>query len=949
MLLNPRRWLRQLKPTFFTLICIGALILLRNLAYDNSVYQSISLHQKMEYQIFSSFYQKDESVRRVFRKKVAHLNELGLSNVHDNIPVQDDIVCRHPKLDLSNDANRAAFYDVGSIQCFGRELFTFKNGALRFNKTSLRRDVIKKCSYQAVERIDDNYATYTTPLIRNSSPFDMVLQHDFIRIQCYFEIEEHTEYQRNLLSMNLRHGKHLLSIPKKQAEKNGLQDGVKHGETKNGIVQLIQESGTIMTRKKTTQHLQRSPFNLPKGYSQESILSHKKLAKNRTILSSPKIESLKNPNKIHYLNQSKFADKKSLNILQDHLQESGAKKRIRQPPKTLKHPKKAVKELEHSVLDIHKPLSVQNHQLRPANYDGVKKGIFSSNPNPKSIKKSNKLVEIHKPTIFGQPHSNPDKNPNHPTHNNIRKSSGKLFVSEDSSAKNMLSARVLANKTKLHNLSNSNLRIKNHGQQQNNSHLVQRRTKTQLVKKNKKNSQLSALSKQKNSVKQRTDSQLSHTSHLKKINKLVNYKSLNKTIPVFKNISSKMNHSQTNKKDRIFFREVNYPELNQKPGFYPVKKKEIHLTRGSRFDAIYLKPSLHQKSQPVKISRKGNSSLWQNGVWSLAKLKPIHKYLKKIPTHLDQLPELKQQKNIQLDNKNTNINIKRSSSKESPAKTSAVPHLTLAPRENPSMSQPVGTESNFYDRIKTSIPKSGTKISHPNVISSSHENKVPQFPHFAQTDQTFDIFAIKPKSSEVKKNAKVNDSISYDSSREMYINLPPEDYGINEELPDIEQFFVQIFPKPEVFQRISEVPPFVRINVIPLNILIYGLDSLSHLSFQRKLPNTYKYLKDSLNAIIMNGYNIVGDATTAAIIPLLTGNYLLHYFCSFLNNFFFGNTFSFSFLFNPDFFPFFFFLRNSFCEFYKHSSVFESLRASKDPFLSLQNSLQQKQLCTIHI
>ncbi|CAE1265604.1 unnamed protein product [Acanthosepion pharaonis] len=91
MLLYPRRWLRQLKPTFFTLICIGVLILLRNLAYDNSVYQSISLHQKMEYQIFSSFYQKDESVRRVFRKKVAHLNELGLSNIHDNTPAQDDI------------------------------------------------------------------------------------------------------------------------------------------------------------------------------------------------------------------------------------------------------------------------------------------------------------------------------------------------------------------------------------------------------------------------------------------------------------------------------------------------------------------------------------------------------------------------------------------------------------------------------------------------------------------------------------------------------------------------------------------------------------------------------------------------------------------------------------------------------------------------------------------
>lgn len=221
----------------------------------------------MEYQIFSSFDQKEDSLRRVFRKKVAHLNELGLSNLNYNEPVPDDIVCRHPKLDLSNDANKAAFYDVGSIQCFGRELFRFENGVLTFNRTLLRGDVIRKCSYQAVERIDDNYATYTTPLTRNSSPFDMVLQHDFIRVQCYFEIGEPTYYQRSLLSMNSTYGKRLLSTHEKRTVKVSLQNPVQ-----NRILQPLQESGTSKTTKKTALHLKQPLLIMP--LSKKSLQNH---------------------------------------------------------------------------------------------------------------------------------------------------------------------------------------------------------------------------------------------------------------------------------------------------------------------------------------------------------------------------------------------------------------------------------------------------------------------------------------------------------------------------------------------------------------------------------------------------------------------------------------------------------------------------------------------------
>lgn len=94
---------------------------------------------------------------------------------------------------------------------------------------------------------------------------------------------------------------------------------------------------------------------------------------------------------------------------------------------------------------------------------------------------------------------------------------------------------------------------------------------------------------------------------------------------------------------------------------------------------------------------------------------------------------------------------------------------------------------------------------------------------------------------------------------------------------DFDQLLVQVSPKPEVFQRVTGIVPKTDFQARP-NILMFGLDSLSHLSFQRKLPKTYKYLQDDLGAVILDGYNIVGDATTAALIPILTGERF--FFCS---------------------------------------------------------------------
>lgn len=60
-------------------------------------------------------------------------------------------------------------------------------------------------------------------------------------------------------------------------------------------------------------------------------------------------------------------------------------------------------------------------------------------------------------------------------------------------------------------------------------------------------------------------------------------------------------------------------------------------------------------------------------------------------------------------------------------------------------------------------------------------------------------------------------------------------------------------------------------NALDLNVYIFGFDSVSQLNFLRKLPKFYKYLTENMDAVVLEGYNIVGDGTPQALIPMLTG------------------------------------------------------------------------------
>ncbi|XP_073965630.1 uncharacterized protein [Choristoneura fumiferana] len=55
------------------------------------------------------------------------------------------------------------------------------------------------------------------------------------------------------------------------------------------------------------------------------------------------------------------------------------------------------------------------------------------------------------------------------------------------------------------------------------------------------------------------------------------------------------------------------------------------------------------------------------------------------------------------------------------------------------------------------------------------------------------------------------------------------------------------------------------------NVLIFGFDSTARNGFIRRMPKSWKVLTEELGATVMEGYNIVGDGTPAALFPILTG------------------------------------------------------------------------------
>ncbi|XP_078692551.1 uncharacterized protein LOC144922560 [Branchiostoma floridae x Branchiostoma belcheri] len=90
---------------------------------------------------------------------------------------------------------------------------------------------------------------------------------------------------------------------------------------------------------------------------------------------------------------------------------------------------------------------------------------------------------------------------------------------------------------------------------------------------------------------------------------------------------------------------------------------------------------------------------------------------------------------------------------------------------------------------------------------------------------------------------------------------------------EFERYFSHIYPNPHLL--ISQSRPVLKVSPNPfqdVSVLMLGFDSTSRLNFMRKLPKVYDYLTKEMGAVVLRGYNIVGDATAGAFIPILTGH-----------------------------------------------------------------------------
>ncbi|XP_076435622.1 uncharacterized protein LOC143275425 [Babylonia areolata] len=80
-----------------------------------------------------------------------------------------------------------------------------------------------------------------------------------------------------------------------------------------------------------------------------------------------------------------------------------------------------------------------------------------------------------------------------------------------------------------------------------------------------------------------------------------------------------------------------------------------------------------------------------------------------------------------------------------------------------------------------------------------------------------------------------------------------------------------VFVPPPVSPEHGERTRPHTFNSLNLSVFMFGFDSLSRMAWMRLLPRTRDYYLKALGGIELSGYNIVGDGTPAALLPILTG------------------------------------------------------------------------------
>jgi len=81
--------------------------------------------------------------------------------------------------------------------------------------------------------------------------------------------------------------------------------------------------------------------------------------------------------------------------------------------------------------------------------------------------------------------------------------------------------------------------------------------------------------------------------------------------------------------------------------------------------------------------------------------------------------------------------------------------------------------------------------------------------------------------------------------------------------------------KPKVEERLAKISLETPNSSSPatphVNVVMFGLDAVSHLNFQRTMPQTREYILQEMGAGYMGGYTKVADNTFPNLVPVLTG------------------------------------------------------------------------------
>lgn len=86
-------------------------------------------------------------------------------------------------------------------------------------------------------------------------------------------------------------------------------------------------------------------------------------------------------------------------------------------------------------------------------------------------------------------------------------------------------------------------------------------------------------------------------------------------------------------------------------------------------------------------------------------------------------------------------------------------------------------------------------------------------------------------------------------------------------------FHARIFQKKELIKDPVNYVERTASRAKPINVMFLGLDSVSREKWLNGLPMSSDYLIKKMGSHVLKGYNIVGDGTPAALIPILTGRH----------------------------------------------------------------------------